>query len=103
MDIKKRCQWCGEPFIAHKMTTLYCSKLCIDRAYKAKEKEKIKEDKFNAKTNKIIEMKQFVIKAYDGEDKLDKRMEVRPHHFEGMEKMKEHILCARGLSGISLK
>ena len=57
----------------------------------------------NAKTNKIIEMKQFVIKAYDGEDKLDKRMEVRPHHFEGMEKMKEHILCARGLSGISLK
>ena len=40
----------------------------------------------NAKTNKIIEMKQFVIKAYDGEDKLDKRMEVRPHHFEGMEK-----------------
>ena len=57
----------------------------------------------NAKTYKIKEMKQFVIKAYDGEDKLDKRMEVRPHHFEGMEKMKEHILCARGLSGISLK
>ena len=25
MEIKKRCQWCGEPFIAHKMTTLYCS------------------------------------------------------------------------------
>ena len=47
MDIKKRCQWCGEPFIAHKMTTLYCSKLCIDRAYKAKEKEKIKEEKLN--------------------------------------------------------
>ena len=47
MDIKKRCQWCGEPFIAHKTTTLYCSKLCIDRAYKAKEKEKIKEEKLN--------------------------------------------------------
>ena len=28
-------------------------------------------------------MKQFVIKAYDGEGKLDKRMEVRPRHFEG--------------------
>lgn len=25
-------------------------------------------------------MKQFVIKAYDGEGKLDKRMEVRPRH-----------------------
>ena len=29
----------------------------------------------NAKTYKIKEMKQFVIKAYDGEGKLDKRME----------------------------
>ena len=42
-------------------------------------------------------MKQFVIKAYDGKGKLDKRMEVRPRHFEGMEKMKEHILCAGGM------
>jgi len=24
-------------------------------------------------------------------------MEVRPRHFEGMEKMKEHILCAGGM------
>ena len=38
-----------------------------------------------------------MIKAYDGEGKLDKRMEVRPRHFEGMEKMKEHILCAGGM------
>ena len=42
-------------------------------------------------------MKQYVIKAYDGEGKLDKRMEVRPRHFEGMEKMKKHILCAGGM------
>lgn len=42
-------------------------------------------------------MKQFVIKAYDGKGKLDKRMEVRRRHFEGMEKMKEHILCAGGM------
>ena len=51
----------------------------------------------NAKTYKIKEMKQYVIKAYDGEGKLDRRMEVRPRHFEGMEKMKEHILCAGGM------
>ena len=51
----------------------------------------------NAKTYKIKEMKQYVIKAYDGKGKLDKRMEVRPRHFEGMEKMKEHILCAGGM------
>lgn len=43
MDFEKRCQWCGRPFIAHKMTTLYCSKSCIDKAYKAKKKEKIQE------------------------------------------------------------
>ena len=42
-------------------------------------------------------MKQYGIKAYDGEGKLDKRMEVRPRHFEGMEKMKDHILCAGGM------
>ena len=43
MDLKKRCQWCGKYFIAHKMTTLYCSSSCIDKAYKAKKKQQIKE------------------------------------------------------------
>ena len=42
MDLKKRCQWCGKYFIAHKMTTLYCSSSCIDKAYKAKKKQQIK-------------------------------------------------------------
>lgn len=40
---------------------------------------------------------QFVIKAFDGKGMLSRRMEVRPRHFEGMEKMKEHTLCAGGL------
>lgn len=31
---------------------------------------------------------QFVITAYDGEGKLEKRMEVRPLHLEGMERLK---------------
>ena len=43
MEIKKRCQWCGEPFIAHKMTTLYCSTSCINKAYKAKKRWNLKE------------------------------------------------------------
>ncbi|MBP5386403.1 MAG: hypothetical protein J6Y97_03345 [Prevotella sp.] len=42
-------------------------------------------------------MMQFVIKAYDGEGMLDKRMEVRPRHLEGMEKMRNHVICAGGL------
>lgn len=40
---------------------------------------------------------QFVIKAYDGEGMLPKRMEVRPRHLEGMERLRSHIVCAGGL------
>ncbi len=40
---------------------------------------------------------QFLIRAYDGEGKLDKRMEVRPRHLEGMKKLGEHIISAGGL------
>lgn len=39
----------------------------------------------------------FVIRAIDGERKLEKRMEVRSRHFEGMDRMKEHLVCAGGL------
>lgn len=45
MEYKKRCQWCGEPFIAHKMTTLYCSKACWDKAYRVKLRQKQREEK----------------------------------------------------------
>ena len=38
-----------------------------------------------------------MIKALDGKDKLAKRMEVRPRHLEGMEKLRSHIICAGGL------
>ena len=40
---------------------------------------------------------QFIIKAYDGEGMLDKRMEVRPRHLEGMKRLSDHIICAGGL------
>ena len=40
---------------------------------------------------------QFIIMAYDGEDMLDKRMEVRPQHLEGMAKLGKHVVCAGGL------
>ena len=46
--------------------------------------------------NNIINMK-FVIRAIDGERKLEKRMEVRSRHFEDMDRMKEHLVCAGGL------
>jgi len=42
-------------------------------------------------------MMQFVITAYDGEGMLPKRMEVRPRHLEGMERLRKHVVCAGGL------
>ena len=44
MEIEKRCQWCGKQFIAHKMTTLYCSSSCVNKAYKTKKRQMMKEE-----------------------------------------------------------
>lgn len=40
---------------------------------------------------------QFLIKAYDGPDMLEKRLEVRPRHLEGMKALGARIICAGGL------
>ncbi len=40
---------------------------------------------------------QFIVKAYDGPGMLDKRMEVRPRHLEGMNRLIQHVVCAGGL------
>ena len=42
-------------------------------------------------------MIQFIVRAYDGKGKLPKRMEVRPRHFENMERMKGDVACAGGI------
>ena len=38
---------------------------------------------------------QFLITAYDGENQLEKRMEVRPRHLANLPK--DHVICAGGL------
>ena len=40
---------------------------------------------------------QFLIKATDGEGMLEKRMEVRPRHLEGMDRLDRRVICAGGL------
>ena len=40
---------------------------------------------------------QFLVKAYDGPNMLEKRMEVRPRHLEGMKKLGRRIIVAGGL------
>lgn len=39
----------------------------------------------------------YIVKAYDGEGKLDKRMEVRPRHLEGMKELGAKVIMAGGL------
>lgn len=46
---------------------------------------------------------QFVITAYDGAGMLDKRMEVRPLHLEGMERLKSHLISEGGLLDVEGK
>ena len=40
---------------------------------------------------------QFLVKAYDGEGMLDRRMEVRPRHLEGMKALGRQVICTGGL------
>lgn len=40
---------------------------------------------------------QFLVKAYDGPNMLDKRMAVRPAHLKGMNQLGKQILFAGGL------
>ena len=40
---------------------------------------------------------QYIIRAYDGEKMLNKRMEVRPRHLENMAKVNGKVICAGGL------
>ncbi len=39
---------------------------------------------------------QYLINAYDGENQLEKRMEVRPKHLENMERLGKHVVFAGG-------
>ena len=40
---------------------------------------------------------QFIIRAYDGRDMLEKRMAVRPRHLENMGRVNGKVICAGGL------
>ena len=40
---------------------------------------------------------QFLVKAYDGPDMLEKGMAVRPRHLEGMKALGRQIIAAGGL------
>ena len=62
IEIKKKCKWCGQIFIAHKTTTNYCSHRCNNAAYK----ERIRQERiasyqkeFSINAEPTIENKEF--------------------------------------------
>ena len=40
---------------------------------------------------------QFIIRACDGADMLERRMAVRPRHLENMGRIRDRVVCAGGL------
>ena len=40
---------------------------------------------------------QYIIRAYDGRDMLERRMAVRPRHLENMSQVEGKVICAGGL------
>lgn len=61
IEVKKRCNWCGNEFIARKTTTEYCSHRCSNLAYKARMcKEKVKtfeQEYVNKDAQQAVEVK----------------------------------------------
>ena len=45
LKIPKICPQCGKPFEAKTVTTVYCSKHCVDTAHKAKKKQALEEER----------------------------------------------------------
>ena len=56
INIQKKCEWCGKLFIAHKISTRYCSRRCANLAYKVKTRQK-RISEFQTMINQQIEKK----------------------------------------------
>lgn len=54
MEILKRCLWCGKSFVAHKISTLYCSHACNGKAYKEQKKKEKLEEYFDAENSQPL-------------------------------------------------
>ena len=50
IEIKKKCKWCGQIFIARKTSTNYCSHKCNNAAYK----ERIRQERIAAYQKEFI-------------------------------------------------
>ena len=65
MEIQKRCKYCGRSFIAHKMTTIYCSPSCNNKDYKRAIRQKqiaefMEKEKQNTPESGILGSKEFL-------------------------------------------
>ena len=63
IDIQKKCEWCGEIFIAHKTSTRCCSHRCANLAYKEKTRQK-RVSEFQTMVNQQIEKEDCIDKDF---------------------------------------
>ncbi len=63
IDIKKKCEWCGKLFIAHKTTTRCCSHRCANLAYKERTRQK-RVSEFQTMVNQQIEKEDCIDKDF---------------------------------------
>ena len=83
IEIKKKCKWCGQIFIARKTSTNYCSHKCNNAAYK----ERIRQERIAAYQKEFIvsteeapiEDKEFYTPPEAA--KLLGEIETRPRHY----------------------
>ena len=52
MEYKKKCLWCGKYYVAHTVESRYCSKRCVNLAWKARIRKK--------ESNQKLELRQEV-------------------------------------------
>lgn len=59
-EIKRKCEYCGDTFLAKSLDSHYCSKRCSDKAYKRREAEKKKIAQMNEMLAQIPEARDYI-------------------------------------------
>ena len=59
-QIKRKCEMCGATFIAKTLESKYCSKHCIDMAYKQKKAAAKKAEQFKQIAQKVPDAREYI-------------------------------------------
>ena len=59
-QIKRKCEMCGATFIAKTLESKYCSKHCIDMAYKQKKAAAKKAEQFKQIAQRVPDAREYI-------------------------------------------